>query len=286
MAARVPGEEADGAPARWSPAVVRIGALAAVAAGYLVIFARTRDVEAGRLIVLVARNTIPLLLVAWLARAVLLRFVEPLPPSWRVVPHAVGAACFTLLWYWALTVAAGLLDGASATQFSVAPVLFGPAAEWQLFQGLFAYAVVAMLAHGEARAAVVTRGAATHEAASEPPLELSPPSSPEPRRMLVRMGDEIVAVEPGEIVSITGADDYAELTVTTARHLVRTTLAEFEEALPPERFLRVHRSAIVNLDRVVRAEPAGGGRMLLHMEAGPVIQASRAGARALRERLV
>ncbi|WP_176472961.1 LytTR family DNA-binding domain-containing protein [Sphingomonas lenta] len=48
----------------------------------------------------------------------------------------------------------------------------------------------------------------------------------------------------------------------------------------------MHRSAIVNLDRVVRAEPAGGGRLLLHMEAGGVVQASRAGAKLVREQLL
>jgi hypothetical protein len=280
MRARVQGAGQGGPGAGWPPTLVYLGALAAVATGYLAIFASTREVGPGRLMVLTARNTISLVLVAGLARAALLRFVEPLSPPWRVLPHAVGAGCFTALWYWSLMVLGGLFDGASATSFSVKPFLWGQAAEWQLFQGLFAYAVVAMLAHGEARAAATPNG-------PEPDASAAP--SPEPRgaaRMLVRMGDEIVAIEPGEIVSITGADDYAELTVTTARHLVRTTLAEFEEALPPERFLRVHRSAIVNLDRVVRAEPAGGGRMLLHMETGPVVQASRVGARALRERLV
>lgn len=276
------GARGAAAPA-WSPTLIYVGAVAAVAAGYLAVFASTRDVGAGRLLVLTARNTVSLVLVAGLARALLLRFVEPLAPGRRVLPHALGAAGFTVLWYWVLTVVAGLFDGASATRFSVKPFLLGPVAEWQLFQGLFAYAVVAMLAHGEAVA-----GAAKAPDRSPDIREQSmEPAEPRPvARMLVRVGDEIVSVEASEIVSIAGADDYAELTTTTARHLVRTTLAEFEEALTPERFLRVHRSAIVNLDRVVRAEPAGGGRMLLHMEAGPVVQASRAGARALRERLV
>lgn len=266
----------DGA-ARWSPAIVQLGAIGAIAAAYLLIFATTRDVGPGRLAVLTARNTVSLALVAGLARLVLLRFVEPLPAGKRVVPHAAAAICFTILWYWVLTVVGGLFDGESATSFSVRPFLLGPVAEWQLFQGLLAYAVVAMLAHGEARAC---------ERAIRKAEPDAPTAATVPTRMLVRVGDEIVAMEPGEIVSIIGADDYAELTTTTARHLVRTSLAEFEGMLPSGRFLRVHRSAIVNLDRLVRAEPAGGGRLSLHMGAGPVVQASRAGARALRERLV
>jgi hypothetical protein len=273
------GERGDEASVGSSPGLVYACALAAMSVGYLAIFAFTRDVGPGRLLVLTMRNMVSLVLVAGAARAVLLRFVEPLSPPSRIPAHLAGAACFTLIWYWVLTVLAGLFDGASATEFSVKPFLLGPGAEWQLFQGLSVYAVVALLVEREPAGARPVGATA----------EFTAPPAPEPQattRMLVRMGDEIVAVEPGEIVSITGADDYAELTLATARHLVRTTLAEFEDALPVERFLRVHRSAIVNLDRVVRAEPAGGGRMSLHMESGPVIPASRAGARALRERLI
>jgi len=88
------------------------------------------------------------------------------------------------------------------------------------------------------------------------------------------------------IVSITGADDYAEVATLHGKHLVRLTLAEFEKALDGARFIRVHRSRIVNVDRVSRAEPAGGGRMLLHMENGEMISTSRAGARLLRDRVL
>jgi two-component system LytT family response regulator len=65
---------------------------------------------------------------------------------------------------------------------------------------------------------------------------------------------------------------------------VRMTLSEFEQSLDPGRFIRVHRSRIVNFERIARAEPAGGGRLLLHMDDGEAIAASRAGSRILRER--
>jgi DNA-binding LytR/AlgR family response regulator len=48
----------------------------------------------------------------------------------------------------------------------------------------------------------------------------------------------------------------------------------------------VHRSRIVNVERIERAEPAGGGRLLLHMEGGETIVASRAGSRLLRDRVI
>ena len=76
------------------------------------------------------------------------------------------------------------------------------------------------------------------------------------------------------VVSINGADDYAEVSTTTGKHLVRMTLAGFAKSLDPSKYVRVHRSWIVNTCRVTRAEPAGGGRLLLHMETGQTISTS------------
>jgi DNA-binding LytR/AlgR family response regulator len=64
------------------------------------------------------------------------------------------------------------------------------------------------------------------------------------------------------------------------------TLAEFESRLDPQRFVRVHRSRIVNLDHVDRAEPAGAGRLLLHMDNGEVVSTSRGGAQELKNRAI
>jgi two-component system, LytTR family, response regulator len=105
-------------------------------------------------------------------------------------------------------------------------------------------------------------------------------------RYFIRSGDEIQPVDVDLIVSIAGADDYAEVATLKGKHLVRMTLAEFEKSLDPARFIRVHRSRIVNFERIVRAEPAGNGRMLLHMEDGEAIVASRAGSRLLRDRVI
>jgi len=93
-------------------------------------------------------------------------------------------------------------------------------------------------------------------------------------------------VDVDAIVSIAGADDYAEVRTLDGSHLVRLTLAEFEKSLDPALFIRVHRSRIVNVDRIARAEPAGGGRLLLHMEDGEIIGASRTGSKRLKDRVL
>jgi DNA-binding LytR/AlgR family response regulator len=64
---------------------------------------------------------------------------------------------------------------------------------------------------------------------------------------------------------IEGSGNYAKLHVGKGTHLIRTTLAELEQDLDPGRFARVHRSAIVSLDRVRELRSLGGGeyRVLL-----------------------
>jgi hypothetical protein len=60
-------------------------------------------------------------------------------------------------------------------------------------------------------------------------------------------------------VWIEGQGNYAKLHAGRATHLVRTTLSALERELDPARFARVHRSAIVALDRVRELLSLGGG---------------------------
>jgi DNA-binding LytR/AlgR family response regulator len=105
-------------------------------------------------------------------------------------------------------------------------------------------------------------------------------------RYFVRIGEELRPLDIDTVVSIGGADDYAEVRTLAGKHLVRVTLAEFAKSLDPAKYVRVHRSWIVNTDRIARAEPAGGGRLLLHMETGQIISTSREGAKLLRNRVL
>ena len=242
-------------------------------------FAATRTTEPGALAALVLRNVGSLGLAAAAANALLRRWVLGLEGPRAVAAHAGLAAAFSLGWLWLLTVAAGLMQGAGPTSFQVSPLLVGYAEAWQLFQGLAVYAALVAWTLLDVRAGApdVAAGLVVIDGRAGLP----------PERFLVREGEGARPLAADDIVTVTGADDYAELlTVDGATRLVDTTLAAFEAELDPKRFVRVHRSAIVNLDRLVRADGAGGGRMLLHMAAGPPVPASRAGAKALRERLL
>lgn len=78
-------------------------------------------------------------------------------------------------------------------------------------------------------------------------------------------------------------DDYVTVFTRTERHLMTIALGELLERLDGARFVRVHRSHVVNLDWVSALQPHDAGRWVVVMRDGTRIVASRTGSRALRE---
>ena len=263
-------------PLRWN---IRIGhpgfygaALLALFLAYVVILALTSDTAPDKLLLHALANALPVALLGLGVRALLRRLVLERRTIAQAAAHLALALVFTILWFWLLMVLLGAIAGQNAVQFNVRPFL-GPAAAWQLFQGVTIYALVAVLVHVEAL--LDTDAFASNAIAEEQPSS----------RLFVRRDEEIHPLDPERIILIRGADDYAQVITATGSHLVRMTLSALAERLG-ERFIRVHRSCLVNVNHIAKAEPAGGGRMLLHMENGEMIQASRAGTRLLRERVI
>jgi DNA-binding LytR/AlgR family response regulator len=108
-----------------------------------------------------------------------------------------------------------------------------------------------------------------------------------PRRLAVRRGAKVTLVEPQSIIFCRAEDKYAVLYTADGEHLADLTIEELEQTLDPATFLRIHRSAIVNLGLVRDLTTMEGGRFLVTLKdaAGTQLYASRSGARALRERL-
>jgi len=96
-----------------------------------------------------------------------------------------------------------------------------------------------------------------------------------PKRILVRVRDKIVVVRTADIDWIEAADYYASIHAGGSTYLLRETLNELEGRLDPERFLRVHRSAIVNVDRVREIHPMFRGDCLLVLVDGTEVKLSR-----------
>jgi two-component system, LytTR family, response regulator len=213
-------------------------------------------------------NVAPLSLFAAATHTLLKAQVMPSSVRSQATAHILLAPIFATTWYAMVLVMLALFEGLRGRGFAVSG-FSGPAFTWQVFQGLILYATIAATCYairGGRQAGEVT-------IVNVPPLE----------RYLTRSGEEMVPVNVRDIVSITGAQDYSEVaTIAGATHLVRMSLSEFERRLDPSRFLRVHRSTIVNFDHLARTEPAGAGRMLAHMANGEIVQVSRAGSQLLR----
>jgi two-component system LytT family response regulator len=110
-------------------------------------------------------------------------------------------------------------------------------------------------------------------AADAPPLS----------RLFIRDRGQIVPLRTDEIERLEGEDDYVALFARGRRHLVYLTLSEFERRLDPDRFLRIHRSHIVNLDHVAALVPYDGTRLQVRMRDGTAVIASRTCSRQLRQ---
>jgi two-component system LytT family response regulator len=97
-----------------------------------------------------------------------------------------------------------------------------------------------------------------------------------PRRFAVREGDRIVLVKATDLEAVEAAGNYVMLVTRHHKHLLRLTLAEMERQLDPARFVRIHRSTIVNTDLVheIRLDPHGDCD--LSMENGATYRLSRA----------
>jgi two-component system, LytTR family, response regulator len=92
----------------------------------------------------------------------------------------------------------------------------------------------------------------------------------------------VIHVSLSDVTRFVGADDYVEVHVSGSSYLVNVTLTEFERRLDPKRFCRVHRSAIVNLDKIIKCTRIDR-RMEIELKDGSRVIASRAGSHHLRE---
>ncbi len=103
-----------------------------------------------------------------------------------------------------------------------------------------------------------------------------------PTRLVVRDGSRVTFVRTEAIDWIDAAGNYARLHVGREVHLLREPLKVLETRLDPERFLRVHRSAIVNLERIVSVEPYFHGEYTLTLRDGTRLTSSRTHSARLR----
>jgi hypothetical protein len=88
-------------------------------------------------------------------------------------------------------------------------------------------------------------------------------------------GTTSIRVDPADIITVTSAGNYVEFALAGQHHLIRGTLAAEEARLKPFGFSRVHRTRLVNTERIVAIEQRPNGDFVLRMDTGDTIAGSR-----------
>jgi two-component system LytT family response regulator len=89
-----------------------------------------------------------------------------------------------------------------------------------------------------------------------------------PDRMVVKCGDRLLFVPFDELDFIRASANYVRLHLGRTVYSVRETIAAMESNLPADRFVRIHRSYIVNLSAIRELYHAGGGEYLIALRSG------------------
>lgn len=121
-------------------------------------------------------------------------------------------------------------------------------------------------------------GALTHlRVALRPPdvTPAEPAAARRPDHVTVRSHGRVVRIGVQAIDWIEGADDYACIHADGRTHLFNGRLRDLEQALDPQLFLRVHRSALINLKRVIEVSPATSGSSVARLHNGATVKVSR-----------
>jgi two-component system, LytTR family, response regulator len=101
-------------------------------------------------------------------------------------------------------------------------------------------------------------------------------------RIFVRDKRGLIPLAVEEIVWLKADDDYTIIYTKDSKYLVGTNLKDFAAKFNADKFLRIHRSAVVNLDHIERIEE-DNRRLILYMKNGNEVQASRAGSQILKK---
>ena len=106
-----------------------------------------------------------------------------------------------------------------------------------------------------------------------------------PERLVVKEQGQVLFLDVADVDWVEAAGYYACLHVGSATHVIRRALSELEKDLGEEKFVRIHRSFIVNLERVRGLELQAGGEHEVVLRAGVRLRLSRRFKKGLEDRL-
>jgi len=102
-------------------------------------------------------------------------------------------------------------------------------------------------------------------------------------RIVVKDGTRVHIFPAGKLDYAEAQDDYVSLASQGKRYLKQQTISNLESSLDPKSFVRIHRSYLVNLERVARLEPYGKDSHIAILHDGARLPVSRAGLARMKE---
>ena len=104
-------------------------------------------------------------------------------------------------------------------------------------------------------------------------------------RLMIKVSGRVMLLKVNEIDFIEADGNYAKLHVGRKAHLLREKMHDLEARLDPAKFVRIHRSVIVNLDRIKEMQPHFNGDYIVVLEDGRQLRLSRTRRETLEARL-
>jgi two-component system, LytTR family, response regulator len=108
---------------------------------------------------------------------------------------------------------------------------------------------------------------------------------PRAERLVVKSGGRLSFLRADEIDWVEAAGNYVRLHVGTTSYLLRETMNAIEGRLDPEKFFRIHRSRIVNMERIKELQPWLNGEYAVLLQTGTRLTLSRGCREKLQDRL-
>lgn len=116
-------------------------------------------------------------------------------------------------------------------------------------------------------------------------LDKLPVAAPAQHRIVLRDGGRITFIQFTELIYLQADDDYVHLKTTDKLHTRKIALSHYEHSLPADQFVRVHRSFMINSEKIIKIEPYEKASHRVQLIGGHWVPVSKAGYQTLRERL-
>jgi two-component system LytT family response regulator len=101
-------------------------------------------------------------------------------------------------------------------------------------------------------------------------------------RVVTRLGSKVTVIPADRIWYIESADDYVMIYSELGNHLKEKTMKYFEEHLPANNFVRIHRGSIINLSQISAIDPYTKDTHMVTLKCGAKLRASAEGYKKLR----